>query len=388
MTHMLDRAIAARISKSRKSLLLLGARQVGKSTFARSLKPDTVINLADEDAFLGYSKDPGRLGRELRALQKPALVLVDEVQRIPRLLNTIQALLDEASGHRFLLTGSSARKLKRGQANLLPGRIIVEHLDPLLATELRDNFSLARALRVGMLPGIYLDEDAGEDILGSYVATYLREEIQAEALTRDLGSYARFLDLAAETSGQWLNYSKIASDAEIPKETIRRFFQILEDTLIAFRLPAFEPKRSLRRVSQRDRVFIFDVGVRNALLGLHRQPLPATELGGVFEQWLILQTLYTMRACHKPWRLSSYRTEAGAEVDLIIDTGRSLLAVECKAGRNVRSGSLGGIRSFFEVAHKPAKAVVVYQGDRRQRLDARIEAVPFAEFLADQLPAL
>ena len=388
MTHLFDRLIRRRLARSKKNVLLLGARQVGKSTLARSLDPSIIINLADEGSFLDYGKDPARLGRELRSAKQPALVLIDEIQRVPSLLNTVQALLDEGSRHRFLLTGSSARKLKRGGANLLPGRIVLEHLDPLTIWELGEAFDLDRALRLGGLPGVYSDEDAPEDVLETYAAVYLREEIQAEALIRNVGTYARFLDLAAVSSGDWINYSKVASDAEIPKETVRRFFQILEDTLLCFRIPPFSPSSSGRRVSQRDRILLFDVGVRNALLGMHRVPPPATDKGRIFEHWFILQCLAFIRAHRLPWRVNAYRTDAGAEVDLAIDTGRRILAIECKLGRAVTAAQLGGLRSLAEVASKPLSGYVVFQGDRAQSMNHGIEAVPYRDFLLTLLPSL
>jgi predicted AAA+ superfamily ATPase len=383
IAYMIVRDVAARLAKSKKSVLLLGPRQVGKSTLARSLRPDLAVNLADEALFLSHSKDPGRFRREVAALRKPSLVLLDEVQRVPALLNTVQALVDEGLGHRFLLTGSSARKLKRGGANLLPGRIVLEHLDPLSVRELGTAFELERALRVGTLPGVYLDEAEGEDVLAAYAAVYLREEVQAEGLSKNLGAYARFLDVAAACSGQWINYSKLSSDAEIPKETVRRFYSILEETLLAVRVPPFRPRGSSRRVSHRDRFILFDVGVRNALLGVHRQTLSPVETGMLFEQWVILQCLYLMRAGKKPWTMSSYRTDAGAEVDLVLDTGPRLLAVECKYGTNVSEADLGGLRSLESIAHKPIDKFVVYRGTTRQRFSRGETAVPFLEFLEE-----
>ncbi|MBI5630462.1 MAG: ATP-binding protein [Elusimicrobia bacterium] len=372
-----------RIRKSRKSILLLGARQVGKSTLCRSLGPDKIINLADEAAFLSYAKDPSRLKREMAVLKKPALILVDEVQRLPSLLNSIQAILDEGEGFRFLLTGSSARKLKRGGANLLPGRVVLEHLDPCSFWELGDSFNLEKSLQMGSLPGIYLDPEEGEQTLSSYASIYLREEIQAEAISKNLGAYARFLDMAAEASGQWVNYSKIASDSEIPKETIRRFYSILEETLIAFRIPPFKVKQSKRRLSQRDRFIFFDLGVRNALLGIHRGPLSPLEKGRLFEQWFILQCLYLIRAKKEDWNLYSYRTDAGSEVDVVIDKGDKLVAVECKWSRQVGEADLKGLRSFESVAHKPIEKYVIYRGESRQKFSRGELAVPFNSFLKE-----
>jgi predicted AAA+ superfamily ATPase len=386
LTHMLDRLVAARLRASRKSVLLLGARQVGKSTLTRALSPDVVINLADEGRYLEYAKDPARLRRELLANKGARLVLLDEVQRVPTLLNTVQALMDEGLGVRFIFTGSSARKLKRGGANLLPGRIILEHLDPLTIWELGDRFDIERCLQIGCLPGIYLDQESSEDVLASYAAVYLREEIQAESVIRNIGAYARFLDAAALASGDWVNYSKLASDTEIPKETLRRYYQLLEDTLLAFRLPPYGADVPGRRVPQRERVLLFDVGVRNALLGIHGGPLSETEKGKLFEHWFTLQCLYFIRAWRLPWKVFSYRTDAGAEVDLIIDTGKELLAIECKWSKNVRAAQLSGLRSFQAVAAKPVQAFVVFRGERAQRLGNAL-IVPFIEFLLEHLPS-
>ncbi len=384
--RMLHRTIEARLAGSKKSLLLLGARQVGKSTLAKALQPDIAVNLAKEATFLSYAKDPEKLWREAMAQEKPSCIFVDEVQRIPSLLNTIQALIDDGPKHRYILTGSSARKLKRGGANLLPGRVILEYLDPLSVAELGEAFDLDRALQMGTLPGIYLDNATAIDTLETYATVYLRQEVQAEAVVRDVGSYARFLDIAAEQSGLWVNYSKLSSDAEIPKETIRRYYQILEDTLLAFRIESFTPKRSQRHVSQRDRFIIFDVGVRNALLGAVRRSPTNRERGHLFEQWLILQFIYFIRAHRLPWKVLAYRTDSGAEVDIVIDTGDDLIAVECKLGKNVAASDLRGLRSFMAVAGRPVRAFVVFTGERAQKLDHDVTAVPYLDFLTKLLP--
>ena len=386
---MLDRTQFARLKNSTKSVLLLGPRQVGKSTLIQSLAPSKLINLMDENLYVSYLKEPARLKRELASLDRPSLVAIDEIQRVPALLNMIQLLLDEGSKHRFLLTGSSARKLKRGHANLLPGRILMEHLDPLSFWELGEKFDLEKAILLGTLPGVYLEEtQTASEILESYEQIYLREEIQAEALTRNLGSYGRFLDLAAEASGQWINYSKISSDSEIPKETLRRFYSLLEDTLVAFRVEAFRPKTSKRRVSQRERFVFFDLGVRNALLGIHKGPLSPIEKGSLFEQWIFLQMMTFNHANKKGWRISSFRTDTGAEVDWILDTGKRLIAIECKWGKNVSAHDWAGLKTFDQYATRPVKKYVVYTGSSAQQFTKTEIAVPYQEFLADILPSL
>ena len=382
---MLDRAICKRLTEEKKSVLLLGARQVGKTTLLKSLPLTKFINLADEEIFISYVKDPAKLIREVRAMTGRGIIAIDEVQRAPKILNAVQVLIDEQSPFRYILTGSSARKLKRGHANLLPGRLIIEYLDPLTISEMGGEYDAERAFSLGCLPGIYLDHESGADLLETYAITYLKEEIQAEALTRAIGSYSRFLDVAAAASGLWINYSKLSTDAEIPKETVRRFFSILEDTLVAFRIPPFRPKKSSRRVNQRDRYIIFDVGVRNAILKLHRTRLSPAEKGSVFEQFVILQSIYYGRSNKKGWEYFSYRTEGGAEVDLIIDTGEKFLALECKSGRNVNEAELSGFKSFEEVAHKPVLKYVIYQGESRQQFPNKVLAIPIKEYFTSEI---
>jgi len=385
ITRMRDRLLLDRIRRSARHVLLLGPRQVGKSTLCRCLSPLRIIDLADEQIYLSHAKDAGLLKRELAAEKSPGLIVIDEIQRLPSLLNTVQSLIDDpGNSFRFVLTGSSARKLKRGGANLLPGRIILEHMDPFTYAEVRDAFDLARALRLGMLPGIYLGGEESIATLSTYVEVYLREEIRAEALVRNLGDYARFLDVAAILSGQWLNYSKLSSDTEIPKETIRRYVGLLEDTLLMFRLPAFSPRGKIsRRLSQRDKFLIFDVGVRNALLGTHRRPVSPDQKGVAFEQWLILQIIYLNRLLRKDWRLSSYRTEGGAEVDLVIERDDDILGIEIKSGRNVSRADTRGLISLAETVgrYKPVRKWVLYGGDRRQLLDNGVRVLPYLEAL-------
>lgn len=384
MTYVQDRILRGRILESGQSVLLLGARQVGKSTLCRSLNSDLYVDLADEREFLDYSKSPDRLRHEIDALKpKKPTVIVDEIQRVPSLLNTIQSIIDQRK-IKFVLTGSSARKLKRGGANLLPGRVIVEHMDPLTYCESElSEARLERALQVGMLPGIFLDGRDAIDVLESYADIYLREEIQAEALTRNLGAYARFLDTVAGASGKWVNYSKISSDAEIPKETVRRFVQLLEDTLVAFRLPPFQPGRSTsRRIVQRERILLFDVGVRNALLHLHRRPPRSDQIGATFEQWVMLQVIYINRAMRKGWKISTYRTEAGAEVDLVVDRGDDIVAIEIKAGRNATKQDSRGLQSLASLCDRPVHKWILYRGARSQRLADQTFVHPVLDGLA------
>ena len=270
---MYPRILANVLESSQRSVLVLGPRQVGKSTLLASTAPDVSLNLASPRVFREFVGHPERLERELLAAPADVrTVFLDEVQRVPALLDVVQILLDEHPGRfRFLLSGSSARKLKRGQANLLPGRIHVHQMHPLLACELGEDFDLDRALAHGTLPGIYAERDAGlrGTDLRSYADTYLREEVQAEALVRNLGGFSRLLDLLAASSGRILNVQALCKQAGLAYETTRRYVEVLEDTLIMFRVPAWSGSSRSSAVGH-PRLFIFDIGVRNALL---RRPL-------------------------------------------------------------------------------------------------------------------
>lgn len=391
---MIKRFIKKGLSGSKKSALLLGPRQVGKSTLVKSLEPDLLIQLADETVYLSHLKDPGLLKRQVAALEgSEILIAVDEVQRIPSLLNTIQSLIDDNKNFRFVLSGSSARKLKKGHANLLPGRVISYELFPVSFWECLESqlpIDLENQLVMGSLPEVVVDKEEGLEILRSYTEIYLKEEIQAEALTRDLASYARFLDIAAELSGQYINYSKLASDSEINKETIRRFFQILEDTLLIHRLPAFTETKGSRKVRQSDKFLFFDLGVRNSVLKKLQSNFTATELGPLFEQWVMLQVMIYSRYNRKDWRLFCFRDELDNEVDLIIETDSCLHAIEIKYQKKFRPDFTKGLFEFKKMSRlkKQVKSYVVYIGDSIQKTESDVQVIPYDNFLREILPLI
>ena len=379
---MFDRLLAPVLRSSQRSALVLGPRQVGKSTLLTSLEPDLVVNLADPGAFRDYVAHPERLGRELAAAPpETTTVFLDEVQRVPALLDAVQVLLDQRPPRfRFLLSGSSARKLRRGQANLLPGRIHVHYMHPLLVAELGSDFDLDRALAHGCLPGIYAETDAAtrELDLRSYADTYLRSEIQAEALVRDVGGFARLLDLVAAASGRILNLHALCKDAGIAYETARRYVEVLEDTLVAFRVPAWSSSDRSSLV-RHGKLFLFDLGVRNALL---RRPLDRPlddERGLLFEHLVAYELHRRLGGLWPEAALYHYRTRHGAEVDFVLEVGRELWGIEVKAGRRVRRSVLRGFRSLAERTERLKRRIVVYLGDRPQQIDG-VEVLPFGEF--------
>lgn len=369
-------------------MLLLGPRQVGKSTLLAQLDPDLTLNLASPETFRDYVAHPGRLEAELIAAPASIkTVLLDEVQRVPALLDVVQVVSDRERGRfRFLLSGSSARKLRRGGANLLPGRVHVHHLHPLLAAELGSDFDLDRVLAHGTLPGVYAESDASvrARTLRAYADTYLREEIQAEALVREIGGYARLLDLVAASSGRIVNVSALARDAGIGYETARRFLGVLEDTLVTFAVPAWRGSDRASLVAH-PRIYLFDLGVRNALL---RRPLdrPLEDERGYLLEHLVAYELH--RRVGGSWpeaAMFHFRTKHGVEVDLMLEVGGELWGIEVKSARRIGRQDLRGLEAAADrLGSRMTRKIVVFLGPRRQQIDG-VEAIPLGDFL-ENLP--
>jgi len=332
-------------------VLLLGPRQTGKSTFIRSILPSRswTVDLLRHDEFLRYSKDPAAFRASVleQVRRGVTTVFVDEVQKIPELLDEVHGLI-ESSGARFLLTGSSARKLRRGGANLLAGRAVPLRMHPLTVAEHGADFDLERALRFGALPAVVAASDDGaREILRGYAETYLREEIQAESLVRNLGGFARFLDVAAAQCGELLNAASVARDAALANRTVQEYFQILEDTLIGFRLEPW--RRGVRaRLVGHPRFYLFDTGVTNALnRRLTQEELDPVTRGRLFEQWIVLECQRHVDLARSEARLFFWRTNTGAEVDLLVEKhGRIQAAIEIKSSRTIDTSHLKGLRSF------------------------------------------
>jgi len=316
----------------------------------------------------------------LPSAERRHTVFIDEVQRLPSVLNTIQTLLDTPSSrYRFLLTGSSARKLRRGNANLLPGRIFTYQMGPVVSREVDYKLNTAQVLSHGALPGILVEPDADvrEKTLSSYAATYLKEEIQAEALTRNLEGFARLLSVCAEYAGQFLDLAKLAADAQIARQSAVRYFEVLEDCLIVHRLPPFA-KSARRRLVQHPRYYFFDPGVLNGLLGNFK--VSPDRIGNLFEHLVYTQIAHSASALDKRINISSYRTEHGAEVDFIVMSNSEIVAIESKASRNVGPNDLRGLASFAEYYGNPHRAMVFYLGAHRRKI-GRVEILPWQEGL-------
>lgn len=365
--------------KNKKSILLIGPRQTGKSTLIQELKPHIEYNLAQQSIFLEFIRNPSFLEESLtEKIPKGGVVFLDEVQRIPSLLNTVQYLIDKKCGYQFILTGSSARKLRRGKANLLPGRLHTYEMGPLISSELDYNADTDFLISYGSLPGVVTDTNIKEikKLLKSYSMTYLNEEIKAEALTKNLEGFTRFLFNIAVDSSKYLDLTKISKIASVPRQTTQRYFEILEDTLLTHRLEAFA-KSEKRRLIQHPRFYIFDNGVLNALLNNFNSS--GDRKGQLFENLFFTQLANSLSYSDLDYRLSSYRTDAGAEVDIILEIEDRLIAIEVKSGYFKKS-ELSGLNSFKKYAGKKVELfVVIPDGESRVIEDVRI--LPWQQFL-------
>jgi uncharacterized protein len=369
---------------SSRSFFLFGPRQTGKSTWLQSLPLEKrwIVNLLQSDTYYRYLRDPSQFRREADAHIKAGTewIVLDEVQRIPALLDEVQDLL-ESTRTRFILSGSSSRKLKRGGANLLGGRALLRTMHPFTVKELGNAFELERALRLGTLPPIQdLPERDARNSLMAYVEVYLREEIQMEGLVRNLGGFTRFLDLAGSYCGETLNYSSLAKEAGLPIKTVQSYFEVLEDTLIAIRLPAWT-KSPLKRLVSHPRYYLFDNGVTNTLTHRISVPLEPVVRGRLFEQFFVQETRRRIEYSRSDTRMYYWRTNNGAEVDLLLETNGSLaLAIEFKSRSQVSSTDLSGMRSFHG-DNPEVPCILVCTAPQGFMLDF-VEILPWAQYLA------
>lgn len=353
-----------------KSLFLLGPRQTGKSTLLRHDFPDALyIDLLASEVVRHLAAAPESL-RD--AVGDRRLVVLDEIQKLPRLLDEVQRLIDTRDTH-FLLTGSSARKLRRGRANLLGGRALFFNLHPLTSIEIGFD-RIDHLLERGGLPGV-VDSPMYREDLRAYAGAYLREEIQAEALTRSIGNFSRFLDVAAHCNGQQINYAKIGNNASVPPRTVKDYVQLLEDTLILHILPPFR-LRNRRKLAATNKVYFFDIGVANTLAGRRSLPVGSAEYGTALEQFVFLE----LRACldyrRLDCKLAYWRTRTGTEVDFLLDDHT---AIEVKATRRASPGDLKSLRVLGEEL-SPRRRLLVCREPWPRTTGDGIEILPLKSF--------
>jgi len=361
-----------------KSFFLFGPRGTGKTTWVKTSFPKSVyIDLLEAEIFNDLLANPQRLSNFIPKGCKE-WVIIDEVQRVPDLLHEIHRLIENQKYH-FILTGSSPRKLKRKGPNLLAGRALTLSMHPLSVAELGGDFRLEHSLQYGHLPSVYTQSEP-KKYLEAYVKTYLEEEIRQEGLTRNLSAFTRFLEAASFSQGSLLNISAVARECSVERKVVENYFSILEDLMIAYRIPIFS-KKTKRRLVTHSKFYFFDAGVYKTLRP--RGPLDAPqEADGVALETLFLQELTALNsALALGYKIFYWRTSNGREVDFILYGPKGLLAFEITKTARVNSAMLGGLKSFL-TDYPMAKAYFVYGGTRRM-YEGPIHIVPVKEMLKD-----
>ena len=375
------------LQKPDRSFFLFGPRGTGKSTWLQQVLPKAFrLDLLDAALFLELSRDPHRLEALIGNRPGSEWVVLDEIQKIPALMDEVHRLM-ELRRWRFALCGSSARKLRRGGANLLAGRALTLSMESFSAAELGKEFSLEFALNWGLLPFVRNEPDAAADILAAYVNTYLKEELQAEGLIRNVPPFVRFLSVAGQINGQIINAQNIAREAAVARSTVDTYFSVLTDTLVGHFLPAWRPGLKVREIAQ-PKFYWFDSGVARAAAGLLRDPADRLWQGTALETMVYHELRVYNEVSRKQRSLYYYRSPAGVEVDFIIETARRragspprVIAIEVKRAERWDRGWEKPMRSLAETAGVNVERMIgVYCGSRTYQFDT-VTVLPVIDFI-------
>jgi len=366
------------------SFFLFGPRGTGKSTWLKTFGAQAVwVDLLDPETYRTCLANPERLRQLVDGAPQATRVIIDEVQKAPQLLDVVHQLIEEKRRPlQFILTGSSARKLKRTGVDLLAGRVLIKTLHPFMAAELGPHFDMQRALRLGMLP-LVLDSDEPEETLRSYVSLYLREEVQAEGLVRNVGNFSRFLEAMSLSHGAQVNISNIARECQVGRKTAEGFLEILEDLLLGFRIRPFT-KRARRKLVAHPKFYYMDTGVFRSLRP--KGPLDAPEMiGGTCIEGLVAQHLRAWMAYSRgDCEMYFWRTKSGLEVDFVLYGENTFLAVEVKKARSVFPTDVRALAAFRE-DYPEAEVCLLYGGSERLKIKG-IPCLPCDEFLRLLVP--
>lgn len=365
------------------SFFLFGPRGTGKSTWLREERQDALwIDLLDPEAQRIYQARPERLRERVAGSPQATDVVIDEVQKAPALLDVVHELVEADRELRFVLTGSSARKLRRGNWNLLAGRLVEANMHPFMAAELGDAFNLWRALAVGLVPLVWDAQDP-EATLRAYAVLYLREEVQAEALVRDVGAFARFLEAISFSHGSVLNLAQVARECQVGRKTVEGYLGILEDLLLCYRLPVFT-RRAKRRLVAHDKFYYFDAGVYRSLRPAGPLDRPE-EIEGMALEGLIAQHLRAWIAYRAAGdQLHYWRTKSGSEVDFVVYGKDVFWAIEVKRADKIHNKDLRSLRAFRE-DYPEASVRLLYLGKERLEIGG-VLCIPCEEFLRELRP--
>lgn len=367
----------------KSSYFFFGPRGTGKTTWLKqNCKNELTVDLLEPGLYRRYKARPERLRESVEGNPDKKIVIIDEIQKVPELLDVVHALMEEKPELQFILTGSSARKIKQKGVDLLGGRAIVRSLHPFMASELKDKFNLRRSLKTGLIPLIFSAQNP-KDSLDAYITLYLKEEVQMEGLVRNIGNFARFLEAISFSHGSVLNISNVARECEVERKTVQGYIEVLYDLLVAYFLPVFT-KKAKRAVIQHPKFFFFDTGVFNTLRPSGPLDRPS-EIEGPALEGLVAQHIrawidYSQSSC----RLYYWRTKAGTEIDFIIYGKEDFWAIEVKNTRRIRKDDLRPLKTFHE-DYPECKTLFVYRGDEKLLIDNTL-CIPCEAFLKSIVP--
>ncbi len=368
----------------RQSYFLFGPRGTGKSTWLKETYPQALwIDLLNYDVYRSLAAAPERLREMAAALPDFSVIVIDEVQKVPEILSEVHGLIEAKRGLQFVLTGSSARKLKKAGVDLLAGRALLKYMSPFFAAELGSLFNLAKALEIGMVP-LIIQSDNPQEVLQTYAGIYLKEEVQEEGLVRQIGSFARFLEVISFSHAAQTNLANISRECEVPRKTVENYLQILQDLLLAFLLPIFT-HRAQRALSEHPKFYIFDAGV---FLSLRPQNFggPGTERQGAALEGLVAQHIRGWVQAQIPkHQLCFWRTSGGLEVDFIVYGPEGFWAIEVKNGTKIHPKDLRGLQEFKK-DYPECTPLFLYRGTHRLVRNG-ILCLPCEEFLLQVHPA-
>ena len=368
---------------TKQSFFLFGPRGTGKSTWVHeNLKNALFIDLLAPEVFRAYSAKPERLREVSEAYKSGGTIVIDEIQKIPELLDVVHQLMEQRYDWRFILTGSSARKLKQTGVDLLAGRAVVKTMHPFMAAELGNLFSLEDALTIGLIP-LVLGAPSPKETVSAYVALYLKEEVQMEGLVRNIGAFSRFLEAISFSHGAVLNISEVARDCQVERKTVEGYISILEDLLLSFRIPVFT-KRAKRHLSFHPKFYYFDAGVFRSVRPAgpidSPQEIDGAAIEGLVAQHLRAWNYYSGGSCN----LYFWRTKSGNEVDFVVYGKDTFCAIEVKNTIRIQSKMLKGLIAFKE-DYPEAQACLLYRGKERLKIKD-ILCMPCEEFLMNLKP--
>jgi len=363
----------------RQSAFLWGPRKTGKTTYLKMHFPNSLVyDFLKTDFFIEVSKNPAVVRERLLAKPKEVLkhpIILDEVQKVPQVLDEVHWLI-ENKGLRFILCGSSARKLKRGHVNLLGGRAWHYEMFPLVTAELK-KIDLLRILNQGMVPVHYLQGEGYKRSLKAYVQDYLKEEIFAEGLTRNIPAFSRFFEAFGYSHGELTNYSNIARDCAVDSKTVKEYYQILIDTLLAMRIEPFKKKQSRQVITKASKYYLFDVGVAGFLKKRYLEEEKGVEFGRALEHFILTEIAAFRSYNNNEFEINFWKTKAGLEVDFVLGTGK--IALEVKGSSRVDKSKLRGLLAFIE-EYSPERSIVICN-EKEKRVYGKIEIMPWNNFL-------